>query len=443
MGKSGGGKKKKSGGGGTNKVTTDSSKPNVNGGNTSDTQILFLKRAQELKEEGTKKYQAGDYAGALERYSKGLKLVPDDHPNRAVFHSNRAACLLQINPIDYEEVISECSLALKIQPGFTRALLRRAKAFEALGKVDLAVEDVNEVLKAEPNHKEAMEMSRQQLASSTKDDVKKNHTDCSSCCSEETEGKMDDWIHDFAELFRTRLRIDPEAHVDIHDLAVDRCNEALEETLTSEEAQPLFEEAAGKFQQVAALALLDWGKVLILAAEKRNLLEESTVTGEAYEWVKQRYIMGKEKYEQALSIKPEFYDGLRDLGVVNLEIAKLQCSFAVQQKIILSVWEDSTEVLNLFQSAEEKIKAATEMLEKKEENKKEASEMLMIWGNILYERSQLECETGVQGWEKNLESALERYRLAGVSESDISVSLENHCSNQAASAKGDEKEEGN
>ncbi|KFK43395.1 hypothetical protein AALP_AA1G120600 [Arabis alpina] len=268
MGKSGGGKKK-------NKVTTDSSKkPNINGGNVSDAEILFLKRAQELKEEGNSKYQSGDFSGALERYSKGLKLIPNDHPNRAVFHSNRAACLMQINPIDYEEVISECSLALTVQPGLTRALLRRARAFEAVGKVDLAVEDVNAVLKTEPNHKEAMEMSRQ-LASPTQDSS-----------SEETELKLDDWLHDFAQLFRSRLHVDPDAHLDLHDLGKDRFSEALEETLTSEEAEPLFDRAANKFQQMAAFALLNWGNVHMFAAQKRFALEESTE--EAYEWVKQR-----------------------------------------------------------------------------------------------------------------------------------------------------------
>ncbi|VVA90912.1 unnamed protein product [Arabis nemorensis] len=434
MGKSGGGKKKK-GGGGSNKVTT--SKPIVNGGNVSDAQILLIKRAQELKEEGNNKYQAGDFSGALERYSKGLEVIPNDHPNRAVFHSNRAACLMQINPNDYEDVITECSLALKFQPGFTRALLRRARAFEAVGKLELAVQDVNAVLKTEPNHKEAMEMSRQ-LASPPAEDSS----------SEYTEVEMDDWLFEFAQLFRSRLRIDPDAHVDLHNLGVDLCSEALEETLTSEEAQPLFDEAGAKFQKVAAIALLDWGNVLMLSAKKRIPLEESTVPGHAYEWVKQRYIMAKEKYEQALSIKPDFHEGLHALGHQQFQMAKLHWS---QQKIDLSVC-DPAETLKLFDSAEEKIKAATEMRDKKEEvvsdkikkqgdgeKEEEASEMLMIWGNILYQRSQVEWEIGVDGWEKNLESALERYKLAGASEADISVFVDDHCSNQAAT-RGDEKE---
>ncbi|KFK43394.1 hypothetical protein AALP_AA1G120500 [Arabis alpina] len=351
MGKSGG---KMKGGGGRNKVTTDSSKPNVNGGNTSDAQIPFLKRAQELKEEGTKKYQAGDYAGALERYSKGLKLVPDDHPNRAVFHSNRVACLLQINPIDYEEVISTVPWCLRFSLSLSEHFLEELKLLKLL-----------------------IRKWRRMIG--------------------------------YMTLFSVSSLV-----------GVDRCTKALEETLTSEEAQPLFEEAAENFKQEVAFVLLDCGNVHMFAAQKRIPWEESTYTR-----VKERYMTAKEKYEQALSIIPDFHVPLRALGKVQLEMAKLEVSFALEQKIDLSVW-DATETLNLFDSAEEKIKAATEMweeqegLDKGDEGKEETSEMFMIWGNILFERSQLEFETGVQGWEKNLESALEKFKLAGVSETEIS-----------------------
>ena len=125
MGKSGGRKKK--GGVNQNHVSGDSNPvPNVNGGVDLNSSI-FLKRANELKEEGNKRFQAKDYVGALEQYENALKLTPKIHPDRAVFHSNRAACLMQMKPIDYETVIAECSMALQVQPRFARALLRRAR----------------------------------------------------------------------------------------------------------------------------------------------------------------------------------------------------------------------------------------------------------------------------------------------------------------------------
>ncbi len=46
----------------------------------------FLKRAHELKDEGNKRFQAKEYAAALEKYEQALKLAPEGHPDRAVFH---------------------------------------------------------------------------------------------------------------------------------------------------------------------------------------------------------------------------------------------------------------------------------------------------------------------------------------------------------------------
>ncbi|ESQ35631.1 hypothetical protein EUTSA_v10006907mg [Eutrema salsugineum] len=736
MGKSGGRKKKSGGGGGSNQVNPSENtakQPIVNGGVDFDASI-FLKRAHELKEEGNKKFQGKDFQGALEQYANALKLIPKNHPDRAVFHSNRAACLIQMKPIDYDNVIAECSMALKVQPGFSRALLRRARALEAVGKYELALQDVNLLLETDPNHKDATEMSRRlmmagsgpqsrpspaalgasaalggpvnglgpclpsrpvhkkvassssssshvgslslpvsttsnkverqqmnpvtengtesktqmpkivlkplndslkgsakaeqsssvvalaqekrtrwrplkfvydhdirlgqmpvncgfkvlreivrsrfpssksvlikykdndgdlvtvtstaelRLAESAADGLltKEPESDKSdsvgmlrlhvvdvspeqepplpeeeeeeeveekpveeeirtspsesvseteiineksdkekASSSEDPEMKeleMDDWLFDFAQLFRSHVGIDPDAHVDLHELGMELCSEALEETVTSEEAQPLFDKAAAKFQEVAALAFFNWGNVHMCAARKRIPLEESadkeTVAGQlqtAYEWVKERYTLAKEKYEQALSIKPDFYEGLLALGQQQFEMAKLHWSFALAQKIDLSDW-DSAETLKLFDSAEEKMKAATEMWEKLEEqrmndlknpnsNKKEEvskrrkkqgdgtdgeaseavtaaeaaeqaiamrSQIHLFWGNMLFERSQVESKIGLTGWKKNLDSAVERFKLAGASETDISTVVENHCSNKAA-AEGEEK----
>ncbi|KAJ4915657.1 Octicosapeptide/Phox/Bem1p (PB1) domain-containing protein / TPR-containing protein [Raphanus sativus] len=735
MGKSGARKKKNGGGGGGGSKQANSSE-NTSSSSSKPADFdasVFLKRAHELKEEGNKKFQSKDFQGALDQYADALKLIPKSHPDRAVFHSNRAACLMQMKPIDYDKVISECSMALQVQPGFTRALLRRARALEAVGKYELAVQDVNSLLGADPNHKDATEMSRRLMmcgpgpqsrpspaalgasaalggpvnglgpclpsrqvhkkvapsspvtlpvssskverpkmnplmenghegktqmakivlkplndsSSSSKGVMMKAELSSSSSSSvavasqekvtrwrplkfvydhdirlgqmpvncgfkvlreivrsrfpssksvlikyrdsdgdlvtvtctaelrlaetvadgvltkepesdksdsvgmlrlhvvdvspeqepplpeeeeevveeeeEEVEEKpveediretvsetevsneksdkektpssedpemkeleMDDWLFDFAQLFRSHVGIDPDAHVDLHELGMELCSEALEETVTSEEAQPLFEKAAAKFQEVAALAFFNWGNVHMCAARKRIPLEESAGKEKvaeqlqtAYEWVKERYTLAKEKYEHALSIKPDFYEGLLALGQQQFEMAKLHWSFALAQKIDLSAW-DATETLALFDSAEEKMKAATEMWEKLEEqrmsdlknpNKKEEiskrrkkqgegengeaseavtaaeaaeqaiamrSQIHLFWGNMLFERSQVECKISVSGWEKNLDSAVERFKLAGASETDISTVVKNHCSNEAT-AEGDEK----
>ncbi|XP_074341689.1 protein CLMP1-like [Apium graveolens] len=759
MGKSGGKKKKGGVNQNQNKVLGDNNPlPVSNGGVDSDSPI-FLKRAHELKEEGNKKFQAKEYVSALEQYDNALKLIPKTHPDRAVFHSNRAACLMQMKPIDYETVIAECSMALQVQPQFVRALLRRARAYEAIGKYDMAMQDVQELLGADPNHGDGLDISRRlktaigtrqealqdlqsrpspaalgasavrgapvaglgpclparpvakkQAASATgsvvstnKPDkstsvhpaenghksghdvkfqipklvpkpsngssksnvnlVNNNHKDrtsfssvslpnngnsskvtlqcrplkliyghdirlaempvsCSfkvlreivgkrfpsaksvlikykdhdedlvtiTCSGElrlaevfvdslmakepdtdksdsfgllrlhivevspeqepdileeeeeekqldnegikgedesgsslsdsvvetvetETDGKtekatleekpsasqdaegkeveMDDWLFEFAQLFRTHVGIDPDAHIDLHELGMELCSEALEETVTSEEAQSLFDKAAIKFQEVAALAYFNWGNVHMCAARKKIPIDDSaakdlvaTQLQTAYDWVKDKYSLARQKYEEALSIKPDFYEGLLALGQQQFEMAKLHWSYVLAKKEDLSNW-DPTETIELFDSAQQKMQAATEMWEKLEEQrakdlkdpssskveellkrkKKQAggnegessqreispdeaaeqaavmrSQIHLFWGNMLFERSQVECKLGMAGWDKNLDTAVERFKLAGASEADISTVLKNHCSKADAVEGSDKKE---
>ncbi|KAM0051877.1 putative PB1 domain, tetratricopeptide-like helical domain superfamily, protein PHOX1-4 [Helianthus debilis subsp. tardiflorus] len=747
MGKSGGRKKKTGGGGSQNQSQNPSQtvghvsgvnpKPvstMANGGGVGVDldSTVFLKRANELKEEGNKRFQARDFVGALEQYENALKLTPKNHPDRAIYHSNRAACLMQMKPIDYKMVVSECSMALQVQPGYVRALLRRARAFEAVGKYEMAMLDVQTLLAADPSHRDALEIARRlrgpiigarqeaqqdlqsrpspaalgasairgapiaglgpclparpvpkktgpsasvgvgnnkvdktypvppvevdpevkttqmpklvlkpssgsNKSSANGDKDKQNEkiislkpparevaiqwrslklvydhdirlaqmpVNCSfkvlreivskrfpssnsvlikykdddgdlvtiTCTHElrlaesiadgpvlpdkeadiekadlygmlklhvvevspeqepplleeveveeekpveiepvevdnsgsqsnpETDQKtekeadkpassedpelkeveMDDWLFEFAQLFRTHVGIDPDAHIDLHELGMEMCSEALEETVTSEEAQVLFDKAASKFQEVAALAFFNWGNVHMCAARKRIPIDDSgdqemvaTRLQAAYDWVKEKYTLAREKYEEALSIKPDFYEGLLALGQQQFEMAKLYWSFVVAKKDDLSKW-DPTETIQLFDSAEEKMKSATEMWEKLEEQRaKEAkdpnvskkeeqlkkkskvnevsgdeaaeqaavmkSQIHLFWGNMLFERSQVECKLGLTGWEKNLDTAVERFKLAGASEVDIATVLKNHCSNAEAVEGGDKK----
>ncbi|XP_051186416.1 protein CLMP1 [Lolium perenne] len=692
---------------------------------------VLLRSAHELKEEGNRLFQSRDYPGALRQYELALRLAPRGHPDRAVFHSNRAACLLQLRPVDHRAVADECSLALQAEPRFPRALLRRARALDALGRYDLALADTLALLALDPDHRDALDLAhrlRSRISSSTStheptsrpspaalgasavvaglgpslpsrpfpkkqsppspppaqqqqptpamskfnpspapklvpfsnspsssakasaadisqktvpalsvpssqpatrtalidrkvvtrwrplklvyghdirlgqmpekctfqtlrevvakrfpsskavlmkykdadgdlvtitctaelrlaeasgvgagvtegdnklptlrlhvvevspeqepalptEEIKleeeeeegellvaaedsSSHTsaevtnaevakpdlengvaeqstlagkkDCGH--SECKEAEIDDWLLQFAELFRNQVGIDADAHLDLHELGMELCSEALEETVTSEEAQSLFEMAAAKFQEVAALALFNWGNVHMCAARKRIPLDESSPKEimsaqlrTAYDWVRERYALAGHKYEESLKIKQDFYEGLLALGQQHFETAKLHWSFALADKVDLSVW-DSSETFKLFDSAEEKMRAATDMWEKVEEQRMldlktpgasdkdevlkkrrkqhsadgqgeltpdEAAEQAAVmrqqihlfWGNMLFERSQVEFKLSVGDWKKNLDASVERFKLAGASESDISTVLKNHFSN--------------
>ena len=49
---------------------------------------------------------------------------------------------------------------------------------------------------------------------------------------ESKEVEMDDWLFGFTQLFRTHVGIDPDVHIDPHELGMELCSEAHEETMT-------------------------------------------------------------------------------------------------------------------------------------------------------------------------------------------------------------------
>ncbi|KAJ1821605.1 TOM (translocase of outer membrane) complex component [Coemansia sp. RSA 2675] len=94
-----------------------------------DAQIAALdgaalkKLAQSLKSRGNKFFQAKRYPKAIELYTQALRFDKDP-----VFYSNRAACYAAEN--DNDKVIADCTSALKLEPRYVKALMRRAQANE-------------------------------------------------------------------------------------------------------------------------------------------------------------------------------------------------------------------------------------------------------------------------------------------------------------------------
>jgi lipoprotein NlpI len=63
-----------------------------------------------------------------------------------------------MNPEEYHRAIDGCNSALEAAPTYTKALLKRARCFEALDRLDLACRDVEMVLSLEPNNVTALEL---------------------------------------------------------------------------------------------------------------------------------------------------------------------------------------------------------------------------------------------------------------------------------------------
>ncbi|KAF5805133.1 putative PB1 domain, tetratricopeptide-like helical domain superfamily [Helianthus annuus] len=600
---------------------------------------VFISMAQELKEEGNKLFQTKCYEAAILKYQKALKLLPENHLDVSYLHSNIAACYMQMGITDFPRAIHECNLALEVTPKYSKALLKRARCYEALNRLDLALRDVNVVLDIEPNNLMATEIlervrsrmadkltegkvneCQQEIGSSQIPDPskekahkkKKNKSDkksekldqvstelkdyekdekktedklvvkekinVSNIKEEEPkrvvklvygedirwakipfdcdilkvreivsdrfpvskavlikykdeEGDMvtittneelkwaesstsdqrgalrlyivevnpeqdpffdhirnrekrqkllnssaciDDWILEFAQLFKNYVGFNTDSYWDLHQLGMKLYSEAMEETVTSDEAQEFFHLAADNFQEMVALAYFNWGNVHMSRARKRvydseNGSRESILLQikDSYEWTQMEYLKAGERYEEAIKIKPDFYEGFLALGQQRFEQAKLSWYYAVGTKTNLETW-DSTETVRLYNEAEDNMEKGIKIWEEiemkrvgevlrpnkvklelqktelgkyvKDFTQDEMAELAenmrsrvnVLWGTMFYERSMMEYKLGIPVWRECLEIAVEKFELAGASRTHIAVMIKNHCSNDAA-----------
>nr|XP_007161190.1 hypothetical protein PHAVU_001G049600g [Phaseolus vulgaris]XP_007161191.1 hypothetical protein PHAVU_001G049600g [Phaseolus vulgaris]ESW33184.1 hypothetical protein PHAVU_001G049600g [Phaseolus vulgaris]ESW33185.1 hypothetical protein PHAVU_001G049600g [Phaseolus vulgaris] len=654
---------------------------------------MFINMSQELREEGNRLFHKKDNEGAMLKYEKALKLLPRNHIDVAHLHTSMAMCYMQLGLGEFPRAISECNMALQVSPRYTKALLRRAKCYEALNRVDLAMRDVRVVLNLEPNNSTALEVldslretveekgivideteialaalqqhpepPSSRLRKVVREKIKKNKKEIKGedegkakkviveekvkvdnvrkkekeklgkvekeklekvekgklekvekgKLAKEDKGKLgreekgklgkeekggvtrtvkliygedirwaqlpvncgmrlvrdvirdrfpglkgvlvkykdregdlvtitstselrlaetchvlgsirlyvtkvepeeepfyddgvvaeggkvvengngevgkggsstvgkggsstvEDWLVQFARLFKNHVGFDSDAYLDIHGIGMKLYSEAMEDSVTTEAAQELFEIAGDRFQEMAALALFNWGSVHMSRARKRVSFPEDgsrdssfECVQTAYEWAQKEYMKAEKRFGEAVKIKPDFYEGLLALGHQQFEQARLcWCLLAANEKD-LEV-RHSDEVLELYNRAEDNMEKGMMMWEELEERRlnglsksdkyKEQLEKIglhgifrdvssdeadeqaarmrlqiyLLWGTLLYERSVVEYKLGLPTWEECVEVAVEKFELAGASTTDIGVMIKNHCSNETA-----------
>uniref|UniRef100_A0A803Q8F2 PB1 domain-containing protein n=1 Tax=Cannabis sativa TaxID=3483 RepID=A0A803Q8F2_CANSA len=582
-----------------------------------DTEV-FISMAQELKDEGNKLFQKRDQEGAMLKYEKALKLLPKNHIDVSYLRSNMAACYMQMGLGEYPRAIHECNLALEVSPKYSKALLKRARCYESLNRLDLALRDVGSVLTIEPNNVMALEIAERVKMALEKKGLKavefiedkkvEDKVDEEKAEEKKAEDKVvveekisvmeapkrsvklvfgedirwaqvpvnctliqlrevvcdrfpnsrailikyrdqegdlvtittdeelrwaessgesqgsvrfyivqvdpeqdpfyekrkdgedlcihsflengvaengtvdrgkeikrssciEDWIIQFAQMFRNHVGFESDSYLDLHELGMKLYSEAMEETVTSDDAQDIFETAGGKFQEMAALALFNWGNVHMSMARKRVYFTEDASKDSvlsqiktAYDWARKEYIEAGNRYEEALKMKPDFYEGYLAIGQQLFEQAKLSWYYALSSNTDMDSWP-STEVLLLYNNAEENMEKGMQLWEEWEEQRlselskqnsvkieiqkmkldtlfkdvspDEASEQAsnmrsqinLLWGTMLYERSIVEFKLGLPVWRECLDVAIEKFELAGASPTDIAVMVKNHCSN--------------
>ncbi|CAH2072289.1 unnamed protein product [Thlaspi arvense] len=601
----------------------------VQGDSKVEEAVDFVSKAQGLKEEGNKLFQRRDYDGAMLKYGEAIKILPKDHVEVAHVRANMASCYMQLDPGEYAKAIQECDLALSIAPDYSKALLKRARCYEALNKLDLALKDVSLVSKLDPKNpmasdivdklkktleskglmikdsvielppdyvepaeassalwarakkkkrsnqvqeksdgenaetekknnnnlagekgkekiidkkskKKVKEKQQEKVIVEDKSigDVKKavkfvysedirlaelplnctlfqlrevvherfpslravhikykdQEGDLVTITTDEElrmsevlarslntvsmryyvvevspeqdpffgrlvemkklkitadsfkskvngrgTSKIEDWMVEFARLFKVQARVDPETCLNLQELGMKLNSEAMEEVVTSDEAQGPFEKAARQFQEVAARSLLKLGNVHMSGAKKRLSLLRG-VSGEsvseqvktAYECAQREHAKAKEKYEEAMRIKPDLFEVYLALGLQQFEEARHSWYYVIVSHLDLKTWPYAA-VVQLYQSAESNIKTSMEVLKNlgsevpgssTQDNTADEAAKLKSWldvllCSVLYERSIMEYKLDLPTWQESLEAAVEIFELAATCKEDV------------------------
>ncbi|XVE63635.1 hypothetical protein DITRI_Ditri07aG0035600 [Diplodiscus trichospermus] len=173
MGKHSGRNKKQTGQAGDSNVKQSKVGDNSLKGYDED-MAVFIAISQELKEEGNKLFQKRDHEGAMLKYKKALKMLPRNHIDVCHLRSNLAACCMQMGLSEYPRAM--CNLALEVTPKYGRALLKRARCYEAFNRLELTFRDVNTILSMEPKNIMALEISERVRGALEKKGLRVNDT---------------------------------------------------------------------------------------------------------------------------------------------------------------------------------------------------------------------------------------------------------------------------
>jgi len=81
---------------------------------------------------------------AIEKYTQAINNCPESsHTERSTYHQNKAAALEKQE--NWQGVIDECAKAIELNHRYTKAFLRRSKAYEKIGNKELCLEDITTV----------------------------------------------------------------------------------------------------------------------------------------------------------------------------------------------------------------------------------------------------------------------------------------------------------
>ncbi|ODN00131.1 Tetratricopeptide repeat protein 1 [Orchesella cincta] len=114
-----------------------------------------LTKAKEHKDKGNEEFKEEQYRESIMSYTKGLLQCPlCEKELRSILYANRGAAKIKIGCKDL--AVMDCSKSLEYNPDYMKSLIRRAKLYEELDKLDEALEDYKKIVSLDPSNREAL-----------------------------------------------------------------------------------------------------------------------------------------------------------------------------------------------------------------------------------------------------------------------------------------------
>lgn len=120
-----------------------------------------VKKAEALKNEGNEMFKAGNYNGAIAKFSDSISLNP-----AAPTYSNRALCYMKLNRYDKAE--EDARSAIRADSKFSRGYLRLSAALEAQNRFADAVTVLRDLVAFAPEYSGDLEEMQSKAASASK-----------------------------------------------------------------------------------------------------------------------------------------------------------------------------------------------------------------------------------------------------------------------------------
>jgi len=288
--------------------------------------------------------------------------------------------------------------------------------------------------------------------------------------------EIDEWLLSFAALFRRTLgdAAPPKGPLDLREIGLEKCCETLEKAVGSPEAKTLLGAAADKFQEAATAAMFNWGnvhvcaarKIIEVAAEKRraerdgeNKNEENENEDDDYADIKKdlpeldaEFDKAIALFQKALNIKGDFFEASIAWGQQAFERAKIYSNIAKSESDKKEKQKMEKEADKMFDLALQKFDESMKMLspeqrdvvlvEGSEETSGVKAQILVLWGNVLYERSSVKFLRNDKSWKKDTQSAVAKFNEAACAKGDIVRALQNHISKEWEDEEKAKKEAG-